>query len=184
MCAPSSTPVISAAGGSRSSGQLGLGTSYTGGVGDNETPGSVPLLDLEGKKALAITAGGVPHLRPARRRQGLLLGRDAFTGAVGSGDGDVYDGLTDPPLSAGHVDFDTADDTAIALSASGDHTARSSQAARCAAGAGASTVSSATPARRRSVTMRPPRVRAHQHRGGSQGCRPERRLRQHLHRHG
>ncbi len=56
-------------------GQLGLGTSYSGGVGDNETPGSVPLLDLGGKKALAITAGGVPHLRPAGRRQGLLLGR-------------------------------------------------------------------------------------------------------------
>ena len=44
-------------------------------IGDNETPGSVGPVNLgAGRTARAITAGAVPHVRAARRRQRPLLG--------------------------------------------------------------------------------------------------------------
>ena len=54
-------------------GQLGYGN--TSNVGDDETPGSVGPVDLgAGRKAVAISAGGVPHVRDPRQRARALLG--------------------------------------------------------------------------------------------------------------
>ena len=107
--------------GSGANGQLGYGS--TNNVGASQTPGSLPLVDLGGHQALAISAGNA-HTCALLDDHTVRCWGFGGEGRLGYGNtNNVGDGSpgSQAPASVGPVDLG-AGRTAVAISAGGNHT--------------------------------------------------------------